>query len=387
MNLAPLKFSAKTQIVASDDFAASILEICRSEQARRVGILFDPHLARQPAAARVQEVLSGGGLAVQAETAPGPEPTTEMVDEMASRFRTNPPDLLVGLGGGSTLDLAKAVSVMAVNDGPVTDYHGTTKPLVRGIRKIMVPTTAGTGSEVTPGAVLVNPKTAFKRALGGPLVCPDYAVLDARLTLTMPEGVAVATGMDALAHAVESYTARCANPVTRMYSREAFRLVANHLPRVISHPDDLGARQHVLLGSCLAGYAIFNSNTGAAHAMAYPMGIYHHVPHGVAVALLLPKVVAHNVRGGCQSYADLLALVQGVRVTGDGVKDAATFAEWLGAYPPLQKLGTTLGRYGINAANRGFLAERGLDLASALSNNPVNFSGADALAVLTALTD
>jgi alcohol dehydrogenase class IV len=387
MNLPPLKFSAKTQIVVSDDFAASIPEICLAESVRRVGIVLDPHLARQPAAARLQEVLAGRGLAVQAETAPGPEPTTEMVDAMAARFRASPPDLLVGLGGGSTLDLAKAVSVMAVNEGSVTDYHGTAKALVRGIRKIMVPTTAGTGSEVTPGAVLVNPKTAFKRALGGPLVCPDYAVLDARLTLTMPQGVAVATGMDALAHAVESFTARCANPVTRMYSREAFRLVANHLPRAISHPDDLEARRHVLLGSCLAGYAIFNSNTGAAHAMAYPMGIYHHVPHGVAVALLLPKVVAHNVRAGCRSYADLLALVQGVSLTGDGARDAAAFATWLAAYAPLQKLGTSLGTYGINAANRGFLAQRGLDLASALSNNPVDFTGEDALAVLTALTD
>ena len=214
-----LRFSAKAQIVETDDFVAAVLDISREEKATKVGLLIDPRLLDQPEIRRLEAALLAAGLVVNRQPGPSAEPTTDIVDATAALFRAAPPDLLVGIGGGSTLDLAKAVSVMALVDASVTDYHGTGKPLTKGIRKIMIPTTAGTGSEVTPGAVLVNPRTSFKRALGGPMVCPDYAVLDARLTISMPEAVMVATGMDALAHAVESHTARCANTVTRMYSR------------------------------------------------------------------------------------------------------------------------------------------------------------------------
>jgi alcohol dehydrogenase class IV len=381
-----LKFSAKTEIIEADDFVTAVLEVCRAEKARRVGLLLDPRLAERAEVQRLAPALEAAGVMLNRQVGPGTEPTTDMVDAMAAHFHQEPPDLLVGIGGGSTLDLAKAVSVMAVCDGPVSDYHGTGKPLLRGIKKVMVPTTAGTGSEVTPGAVLVNTKTAFKRALGGPLVCPDYAVLDARLTLSMPEAVTVATGMDALAHAVESYTARCANAVTRMYSLQAFSMVVNNLPRVIAEPANLEYRRRVLLGSCLAGYAIFNSNTGAAHAMAYPMGIYHHVPHGVAVALLLPHVVAMNVARGCVLYSDLWPLIEGQSGGASPGLQAQSFSEFLLQYPPLQKLNFNLTRYGIDGARVNFMAERGLDLASALGNNPVDFHYEDAVQVLRRLT-
>jgi alcohol dehydrogenase class IV len=381
-----LKFSAKTQIIESEDFIATVLDLCGEEKATTVGLMLDPRVAEHPEIQRLEAALAAAGLGLSRQVVTGAEPTTEMVDAAAALFRQRPPDLLVGIGGGSTMDLAKAVSVMAVNAGSVTEYHGTGKPLLRGIRKIMIPTTAGTGSEVTPGAVLVNPQTAFKRALGGPLVCPDFAVLDARLTLTMPESVTVTTGMDALAHAIESYTARCANAVTRMYSRQAFALVVNHLPAVVADPSNLEHRRKVLLGSCLAGYAIFNSNTGAAHAMAYPMGIYHHVPHGVAVALLLPRVVATNVEKGCALYGDLWPLIEGHERAGTGPGRAREFSDFLTQYPPLQKLEPKLTRYGIGSDRVEFMADRGLDLASALGNNPVEFTRDDAVRVLRQLT-
>lgn len=380
-----LKFSSKAQIIVADDFTVTVPELCKEEKAGRVVLLIDHFLEADPLVAALLRALQAQGVVAEPHYIRAVEPTTDLVDSVTATLRGRPFDLMIGIGGGSVMDLAKAVSVMVLHEGSVTDYHGTGRPTVRGLKKIMIPTTAGTGSEVTPGAVLVNPKTAFKRALGGPWVCPDYAVLDARLTLSLPEAVTASTGMDALAHAVESYTARCANEVTRMYSRQAFALVANHLSQVIAEPGNLDPRRQVLLGSCLAGYAIFNANTGACHAMAYPMGIYHHIPHGVGVALGLPKVVAINVEKGCELYADLLPLVAGARPTGDRGADAREFSRWLTAFPPLARLDPKLTRYGVGEAQVDFLAERGLDLASALGNNPVEFTKTDAVRVLKQL--
>lgn len=379
------KFTAKTQVIETADSAVTVAEICKEEKAGRVGLVFDHFLESHPLVAAIRSALESQGAVVVSRAIRAVEPTTDMVDTLTADLRSERLDLLVGIGGGSIIDLAKAVSVMVVHEGSVTDFHGTGRPTIRGLKKIMIPTTGGTGSEVTPGAVLVNEKTSFKRALGGPWVCPDYAVLDARFTLTMPESVTVSTGMDALAHAVESYVTRCANEITRMYSRQAFALVANNLPRVISNPDNLEARSQVLLGSCLAGFAIFNSNTGACHAMAYPMGIYHHIPHGVAVALLLPKVVAINVSKGCLDYADLLPLIAGITPSGDRGRDARAFSDWLSAYTPLARLDPKLTRFGVGAAQVDFLAARGLDLVPALSNNPVEFNLKDSSMVLREL--
>lgn len=379
------KFSAKTQVIETADSAGTVADICREEKAGRVGLVLDHFLHTHPLVVAIHSALEAQGVVVVFRTIKAVEPTTDMVDALTGDLRGERLDLLVGIGGGSIIDLTKAVSVMVLHEGSVTDYHGTGRPTIRGLKKIMIPTTGGTGSEVTPGAVLVNPKTSFKRALGGPWVCPDYAVLDARFSLTMPEAVAVSTGMDALAHAAESYVTRCANEVTRMYSRQAFALVANHLPQVVAHPVDLAARRQVLLGSCLAGFAIFNSNTGACHAMAYPMGIYHHIPHGVAVALLLPKVVEINVEKGCELYADLLPEITGANLSGDRATDAREFSRWLKAFPLLSRIDQKLTRYGVGEDQLDFLAERGLDLASALGNNPVEFTKSDALRVLKQL--
>jgi alcohol dehydrogenase class IV len=376
------KFSSTTQIIQTDDFAEAIIEICREELNVKVGVIIDECLVNNTRINRLVQGIQRGGSAVQIHVAPAGEPTTDNVDQVAAAFRGCPPDCIIGVGGGSTLDLAKAVSVMVVNDGLVADYHGTGKPISKATRKIMVPTTAGTGSEVTPGAVLVNKNTLFKRALAGRWVCPDYAVLDASLTVTMPETITITTGMDAIAHAVESYTARCANTVTRMYSVKAFQLLVNNLPRVLEKPDNLEYRRNTMLGSCLAGFAIFNSNTGAAHAMAYPMGIYHNVPHGVAVANLISEVVSRNISKGCLMYSDLLDYIEGVDKGGSPYDRSIRFGNYIKMYHPLRKLMVKLEKYGISESNIEHLAERGLDLASALNNNPVRFDKTDAVSVL-----
>ena len=254
-----IKFNAKTVVIASDALTAGVLDILEADQTKRVGAIIDQNVVNLPDVETLTNALKKRGDLVL-QTLKVSEPTTDLVDQVSDLFTGESLDMLIGIGGGSTLDLTKAVSVISVNPGQTSDYHGTNKPIEKSIKKITIPTTAGTGSEVTPGAVLVNEKTKFKRALGGDLVAADYALLCAKLTLSMPPSVMATTGMDAIAHAVESYTARNANTITQMYSKEAFRLVFNNLTKAFENPNDLEVRKEILIGSCLAGFAIFNSN-------------------------------------------------------------------------------------------------------------------------------
>ncbi|MFP3043040.1 iron-containing alcohol dehydrogenase [Treponema primitia] len=371
-----IQFDAKAKIVISDSLSEDIFAILQEESASDIVIITDASVADNPSIKKLKLFLESK-FKIRYETIKVVEPTTDIVNKYTSEFRKNPPDLLIGIGGGSTLDLVKALSVMILHEGPVEDYHGTGKPFTRGIRKILIPTTAGTGSEVTKGAVLVNEKTKFKRAIGGKYVTADYAVLNADLTITMPDTVTACTGMDALAHSVESYTAKCSNEITRMYSLQAFSLIYNSLPKIFEDKNNLEYRRNVLLGSNLAGFAIYNSDTGACHALSYPLGIYNHVPHGFAVATLFPEVVAINVGKGCNLYADLYDRIAGAPRLENPAEKSAAFAKMIASYKPLSYLGKKFRDYGIDETKIDFLAERGLDLKSALNNNPIEFTFED----------
>ena len=290
-----IRFDAKTQVIVSDNLTDDIWELIQEEHAKSAGLLLDSNVTDHNDIRSMVEFLDNH-LTLHIQTVQASEPTTDMVNEYSSLFRASPVDLFIAIGGGSVIDLTKAISVMVVNEGRVEDYHGTGKPFLKGVKKIAVPTTAGTGSEVTPGAVLVNTSTKFKRGVGGRMVSPNYAVLYAPLTMTMPDHVMASTGMDALGHAIESYTAKNANYVTQMYSKQAFSLVFNNLNELFSYPADIKLRKKVLLGSCLAGFAIYNSNTGACHSMAYPLGIYHHIPHGLAI---LANIIRKKTSANC----------------------------------------------------------------------------------------
>jgi len=376
-----IKFDAKTQIIVSDNLVSDIIPIVEAEQSKNIAVIVDRSVAKHDSVKDLCNSFTQRGALFQYEVE-AIEPTVDLVNEYVSYLRNKNIDLIVGIGGGSIIDLSKALSVMIVNDGRVEDYHGTGKVFSQGVKKIMVPTTAGTGSEVTPGAVLLNPKTKFKRALASKYVAPDYAVLYPYLTMGMPDNITATTGMDALGHAIESYTAKCANEITRMYSKEAFRLVYNALPKVFENKNNLDLRRQVLLGACLAGYAIYNSCTGACHGISYALGIYNNIPHGLAVARLLPKVVALNVKKGCTIYSDLYDLIEGQEKCASVQEKAERFSALLKDYKPLEKVTKKFKDYKVNKDTLNLLAERGLDLALVVNNNPVFFGLDDSKSVL-----
>jgi alcohol dehydrogenase class IV len=368
-----VQFDARAKIVISDTLSDDVFALLQIEQVSNIALLVDKNVSETETVKSLKSSLEKK-IKVNCIIISVIEPTTEMVNEYTNELRNNQPELLIGIGGGSTLDLVKAISVMAVHDGIVEDYHGTGKPFTDGIRKILIPTTAGTGSEVTAGAVLVNEKTKFKRGISGKYVTGDYAVLNPYITMSMPDNVTAATGMDALAHAVESYTAKCSNEITRMYSLKAFSLIYNSLPKVFHDKNNLEYRRNVLLGSCLAGFAIYNSNTGACHALSYPLGIYNRVPHGLAVATLFPEVVNINIEKNAYLYADLYDYIADGDCHKQPEEKSAAFVQLLTVYEPVNHLDKKFSDYGINDTNIDFLAERGLDLKSALTNNPVEFT-------------
>jgi len=379
-----IRFDAKTQIIISDDLLSDVNSILEEENSKNILLFIDSKVSEQDDIKRLIEILKKKFL-LKTEIVNSMEPTTGMVNLYKSKLISKSIDMIIGIGGGSVIDLSKAVSVMLVNEGKVEDYHGTGKYIKTAIKKIMIPTTAGTGSEVTPGAVLVNKDTNFKRAIAGRCISPDYAILYAKLTTTLPDKITASTGMDALAHSIESYTAKNANKVTRMYSKRAFSLIFNNLPKIFKDRKNIGLREKVLLGSCLAGYAIYNSNTGACHSMAYPLGIYNNVPHSVAVGCILPKVIRINFEKGCDLYAGLYDLIDGLKkIPGQNAK-AKRFCSIMEDYYPMVFINDCFGNYGINKSNYKFLAERGMDLTSALNNNPAEFSLSDATKVLKML--
>lgn len=368
-------FNSSSEVEVSNDLSNSVLTFIEDGTYKSAALIVDEVVQKSEILVQLKKSLSDKKVLTKFSSIKVSEPTTYMVDDLGNEFSDSKLDLLIGVGGGSLLDLVKALSVFLKTGTSIVKKHADGVKIYEAIDKVLIPTTAGTGSEVTPGAVLVNPETNFKRALGGPAVSAKRAILCPELTLSLPRELTATIGMDALAHATESFTAKCSNSVTRMYSKEAFRLISKSLPIVMDSPTSLEHRHNMLLGSCLAGYAIYNSNTGAAHSMAYPMGIYHGVNHGFAITLLLPEIVKHNEDLNGSLYNDLMEFLP------QEYKNQRLSA-FLYSLLDSFSLKTRLSDFGVKSSDIDFLSQRGLDLKPALSNNPVDFNEEDSIRVL-----
>jgi alcohol dehydrogenase len=220
------------------------------------------------------------------------------------------------------MDVAKAISILLTNGGKAEDYLGLGKIAKPGVPKIMVPTTAGTGAEVTFTAVFINEKTKSKGGMNGDPLYPNAALLDPELTVSLPPHVTAATGIDAFTHALEGYLSTQAHPISDMYALEAIEMISRNLPRAYANGNDLEARSAMLMGSLLAGKALATAGVGLVHAMAYPLGGMFGISHGLANAVLLPYVVEYNLIGNPGKYA-AVAEVMGYDTTDMPLREAA----------------------------------------------------------------
>lgn len=268
---------------------------------------------------RAIEFLSAAGLNVVLFDDVQPNPTTDDVARGLEVAKSAGIDVIIGLGGGSSMDCAKGINFLLTNGGRMEDYWGVGKATQPMLPMIAVPTTAGTGSEAQSFALIANAETHMKMACGDKKAACRVAVLDPELTISMPRAVTAATGIDAISHAVETYVTKPRNEMSALFSRRAWQLLSTSFPRVLQQPDDIDARGGMLLGAYFAGMAIENSMLGATHALANPLSAHFDTTHGVAIGVMLPPVVRYNAVAAAAWYKELAG---DVGLTGDSHEDS-----------------------------------------------------------------
>jgi alcohol dehydrogenase class IV len=253
------------------------------------------------------------------------EPTVEFVQEGLKSYQENGCDFLLAVGGGSAIDTAKAISVMVTNKGAVEDYQGANKVKEKGAPLIAVPTTAGTGSEVTQFTIITDTKRDVKMLIASPFLIPQQAIVDPLLTLSMPRGLTAATGIDALTHAIEAYVSVKAQPMSDIFALSAIELISGNLRQAWSNGNNREAREKTMLGALQAGIAFSNSSVALVHGMSRPIGAYFHVAHGVSNAALLSVVTEFSLIGNPERYAHI-AQAMGENIEGLTVLETADLA-------------------------------------------------------------
>lgn len=375
-------FSMKTSIVVERNLSAAISSILEIERSEAIIIFADEHVVSHPQVVRMAETISKGRKVELCKLEAG-EPTVQLVNEYSKKFADFGADMLVAIGGGSVIDFTKALSGMLVYHGDVGEFQMKAIPYEKAVKKIAVPTTAGTGSEASRYGVLINRETGIKRGVIGPCVVPDYAVVCAELGMSVPAKVTVSCGMDAIAHAVESYVSKMASEVSKMYSKEAFVRLYRALPKVLDNLNDEDMREEMLLGSLLAGAAISNANTGMSHCTAYAPGVYFYVPHGVAVASVFAEGQLINIeKGYFKGYAELYRMIADT-YSGDDREDAARFVDVMREFSPLKRYPQKLSDFGVTKNDIEFLAEKATDNIPAFAvTNPAEITKEDCYRML-----
>ena len=333
--------------------------LARQYGATRALLVTDAGIVRAGHVARAEQSLRAAGVGHVVFDRVVENPTTQTVNDCLTLARQEQIDFFVGLGGGSSMDTAKGCNFLLSNGGRMEDYWGVGKASRPMLPLIAVPTTAGTGSECQSFALIAQPQTHVKMACGDVKAAAKVALLDPELTLSQPSAVAASTGMDALSHAVESAVTRRRSPISQMFSREAFRLCARGLRRVLEDAQDIFSRGNVLLGAALGGLAIENSMLGAAHAAANPLSARFGVIHGQAVGLMLPAVVRFNARESeVREIYQQLALQAGLVEAGrNGSSGALALADFLITFRRQTGLPGSLAAVSVQRADLESLAD------------------------------
>jgi alcohol dehydrogenase len=341
----------------------------------RVLVAVDAGVARHSSYYReILEIIAAAAQTTVETLRDTEEPDYDYLDEVAGRLRRmQRPDFLIAIGGGSCLDMGKALAVLLTNPGKGIDYRGFDKVQLPGVPTLLIPTTAGTGSEVTINAVFTDKREMRKLGINGRYLSATWALLDADWTVSCPRAAAVSAGMDAMVHTLESFMCRQHNALTRIFSREAFRLLYRDLPCLIEEPGNLERRQNLLLGAYLAGAALFNSGSGIAGAFSYPLGVNYKIPHGICGAVFVASVVEYNATRGYGDYAELLETIESGTALPRETR-ARRFAEVLRALCDRMEVPRTLDRWGVGLKDAADIERALLPLQAAFDQNPIAFS-------------
>jgi alcohol dehydrogenase len=371
--------------------------IVESGAARRLGVLLrerypalsrlclvtDGFLHRSGLLAPALADLAASGWTVTVVDNVVADPPEHVVLEAVARARDAQAQIVVGLGGGSSMDVAKLLAVLLASQQTLGEMYGVGRVQGERLPLVQIPTTAGTGSEVTAVSI-VTVGEAAKMGVVAPQLIADLAILDAELTLGLPPSATAATGIDAMVHAIEAYTsARLKNPISDMLAVRALQLLSTHLLRACRDGQDRTAREAMLLGATFAGQAFANAPVAAVHALAYPIGGIYHVPHGLSNALVLPHVLKFNAEAAAPLYAELAAVML-PGVAGSAQAKTRSFIEHIESLIAGTGIPSTLREVGIEREGLERMAKDAMLQQRLLVNNPRLVTEADALAIYTA---
>ena len=348
----------------------SLKEVVADFNAKNILIISDKGVAGAGLISRPQALLEETGASVSIIDDTPPEPSVEQVESILAAAQGTNWDLVIGIGGGSAMDVAKIVAVMLNNDVKLRDLLNKAPIPRRGIPTVMVPTTAGTGSEATPNSIILVPEDELKVGIVSPKLMPDCVILDPQMTLGLPPAITASTGMDALCHAIECYTSKKGNPFSEMIALKAIRLISRSIREAFKNGKNLDARHDMLLGAFYGGMCIAASSTTAVHALAYPLGGKYRIAHGISNAILLPYVMQFNAVGNEAKFRDI-AEAMGIDIARLSDAEATqAFIAALFAFNHDLEIPADLKRWNITEADLETLVEGAAKVTRLLDNNP-----------------
>lgn len=311
------------KIVAGAGCIAQIKDVVESFEAKNVVVITDQGVWQTGLIDKPKKILEDAGINVHIINDTPPEPALEQVNAIFNAAKNFECQMIIGIGGGSSMDTAKLVSLLLTNDVTLYDLvKGKAQFKRRGVPTLMVPTTAGTGSEATPNAIVLVPEEELKVGIVSEKMVCDCVILDPEMTVGLPKHITANTGMDALCHAIECYISKKANPFSDTFALKAINLISRSIRTAYNDGKNLAAREDMLLGATFGGISIATSSTTAVHALSYPLGGKYHIPHGLSNAILLPDVMKFNLDVCEEKFKDI-AIAMNLDVTGCTTRQAA----------------------------------------------------------------
>jgi alcohol dehydrogenase class IV len=369
-----IRFVMRTELLSGVGIARDLPQQLKNNSWNRVGLVIDKGLAdNNQYVAEVINIMKKSLDTVVLVYCELPEPTYDYLDEVKKLFTDYDLNCFVGIGGGSTLDLTKGLATLKTNDGEAINYRGFGKVVKVPLPVVALPTTAGTGSEVTPYAVFIDTKDKWKFGINTEHNYPRLSLYDPLFLDSCTPGIYASAGMDAMTHTLESFVAKNATFYSRMYSRQAFRLLFINLKRIADGDRTAETKLNLLIGSGLAGVALMNSGAGPAGALSYPLGVYFDVPHGLAGSVFLPYVIRHNVEHGYTDYAELYDLVHDSSNLSKE-KKSLIFADEIVQLCDNLGIPISLSGFGVvTEEDRKRIIDNAMQLKAAFEQNPINF--------------
>ncbi len=375
------QFKLKTHLFFGAGESSRIADLLKEQDFNSVGIIIDRGVFEHPQINKITTALKDKNITFKVYRNTIAEPTYDQLEEVKKEFSGQNIVCMIGIGGGSTLDLAKGVATLLTNHGPAIQFKGFPKLLQQPLPVIAIPTTAGTGSEVTYNAVFTDSNEQRKLGINSEYNFPKYAIIDPLFLENCPEKVMVSSGMDALTHALESYVSKNATPLSRMFSIQALKMITKNIVPAIKE-NNPEAQANLFLGSYIAGSALINSGPGPAAAMSYPIGVHYHVPHGLAGALFLADVVRINIKKSCYVYSQIYDEVYGIRKMSEKTKSIRFWKE-LEQISKQLNVPQDLTLFGMKKEDIEKISEEVVTgLKGAIAQNPVEFTKNDVIKIL-----